>query len=189
MDPDTRAQHNRDHLRYARDLTDAKWEVLAPLLPAPCRTGRRRTSMREIIAAIFYVLRAGCAWRLLPKSFSTLEDGLLLVCAATRRWRLGGDQPSSDDAGSRARRPRSQFQRCGAGANDDDIEIVVLSHADAPSTRKRQFTPSAPQFHLARLRPARRDGRSSDVSFYPSALLPLLRCCGVPFPALSNQPR
>jgi putative transposase len=67
--PATRAQHNRDHLRYASDLTDAEWSILAPLLPAPCATGCRRTPLRDIIAAIFYVLRAGCAWRMLPKCF------------------------------------------------------------------------------------------------------------------------
>jgi transposase len=67
--PTTRAQHNRDHLRYASDLTDAEWAILAPLLPPPCRTGRRRRSLREIVGGIFYVLRSGCAWRTLPKGF------------------------------------------------------------------------------------------------------------------------
>ena len=29
----TRAQHMRDGLRFATDVTDAEWVVLAPLLP------------------------------------------------------------------------------------------------------------------------------------------------------------
>ncbi len=37
--PTTRAQHNRDHLRYASDVTDAEWRLLAPHLSPPCRTG------------------------------------------------------------------------------------------------------------------------------------------------------
>ena len=68
--PATRRQHSRAGLRYASDLTDAEWAVLAPLLPPAPRRGRRRAwPEREIVNAIFYVLRAGCAWRLLPDSF------------------------------------------------------------------------------------------------------------------------
>jgi putative transposase len=68
--PTTRRQHSREHLRYGSDLTDEEWEILAPFMPAPARTGRpRRWTLREIINAIFYVLRSGCAWSLLPKDF------------------------------------------------------------------------------------------------------------------------
>ncbi|WP_333669505.1 IS5 family transposase [Elioraea tepidiphila] len=66
----TRAQHSRAGLRYASDLTDDEWRLLEPLLPGVPRCGRRRAwPLREIANAIFYVLRAGCAWRLLPDSF------------------------------------------------------------------------------------------------------------------------
>lgn len=68
--PATRREHSRDHLRYGSDLTDAEWEIIAPFMPRPAKTGRpREWSMREIMSAIFYVLRAGCAWRMLPKDF------------------------------------------------------------------------------------------------------------------------
>lgn len=68
--PATRRQHSRDHLRYGSDLSDAEWEILAPFMPAPARTGRpRQWPLREIMNAIFYVLRGGIAWRLLPKDF------------------------------------------------------------------------------------------------------------------------
>ena len=68
--PATRRRHSREHLRYASDLTDAEWALLEPLLPPPRRTGRPRAwPMREILNAIFYVLRAGCPWRMLPESF------------------------------------------------------------------------------------------------------------------------
>lgn len=68
--PTTRRQHSRDHLRYGSDLTDAEWEFITPFMPPPGRTGRpRRWTMREIMNAIFYALRAGCPWRLLPKDF------------------------------------------------------------------------------------------------------------------------
>src|SRR5690606_2233806 len=68
--PATRCQHNRDHLRYGSDLTDAEWEILAPFIPPAAKTGRpRQWMMREIMNAIFYVLRSGCSWRLLPTDF------------------------------------------------------------------------------------------------------------------------
>src|SRR3712207_648050 len=64
--PTTRRQHSREDLRYETDLTDAEWAVIAPLLPAPCGRGRPRTCLRQIVNAIFYVLRGGIPWRLLP---------------------------------------------------------------------------------------------------------------------------
>ena len=66
----TRAQHRREGLRFASDLTDAEWAVIAPLLPAPAHTGRPPAwPLREIVNAIFYVLRGGIPWRLLPPCF------------------------------------------------------------------------------------------------------------------------
>ena len=65
--PTTRQQHSRTATRYQTDLTDAEWRVIAPHLPNPCATGRpREWPMREIVNGIFYVMRAGCAWRLVP---------------------------------------------------------------------------------------------------------------------------
>jgi transposase len=69
--PTTRLDHSREHLRYGSDLTDAEWEIIAPFLPAPGKTGRpRRWPMREIMNAIFYVLRSGCPWRMVPDCFA-----------------------------------------------------------------------------------------------------------------------
>ena len=52
---------------YPSDLTDGEWLFLEPLVPAPKRGGRpSKYPRREIINAIRYVARTGCAWRLLP---------------------------------------------------------------------------------------------------------------------------
>ena len=65
--PTTRQQHSRTVMRYQTDLTDAEWRVIAPHLPVPRAMGRpREWPMREIVNGIFYVMRAGCPWRLLP---------------------------------------------------------------------------------------------------------------------------
>jgi transposase len=66
--PATRRQHSREGLRYETDVTDGEWAVIEPLMPAPSARGRPRAwPLREIINAIFYVLRGGIAWRLIPK--------------------------------------------------------------------------------------------------------------------------
>jgi len=55
---------------YQSDLSDEEWSFLEPLLPAPRATGRPKThSTREVFNAIFYIVRGGCAWRLLPHDF------------------------------------------------------------------------------------------------------------------------
>src|SRR3954464_803389 len=55
---------------YDTDLTDAQWAILGPLLPPPPGGGRPRTTdLREVLNAILYVLRTGCAWDLMPHDF------------------------------------------------------------------------------------------------------------------------
>jgi putative transposase len=56
---------------YSTDLTDEQWKRLEPFFPPvqreDGRNGRRRVySYREILNGIFYIVRAGCAWQLLP---------------------------------------------------------------------------------------------------------------------------
>ncbi len=56
--------------RYPTDLTDAQWALLAPLIPPPKPGGRpAKHDRRELVDAMLYWLRAGCAWRLLPHDF------------------------------------------------------------------------------------------------------------------------
>jgi putative transposase len=55
---------------YSTTLSDTEWEVVRPLLPQESRTGRpRQHSLRTLLDAIFYAVRAGCAWRLLPQEW------------------------------------------------------------------------------------------------------------------------
>lgn len=55
---------------YATDLTDVQWDILRALLPPAPGGGRPRTTdMRQVVNAILYVLRSGCAWHLLPHDF------------------------------------------------------------------------------------------------------------------------
>ena len=55
---------------YQTDLSDAEWSCLEPHLPAPKANGRPRLyPPREVLDAIFYLDRSGCAWRLVPHDF------------------------------------------------------------------------------------------------------------------------
>ena len=52
---------------YSTDLTDGQWARIAPFIPPAKPGGRPRSvDMREILNAICYVVRSGCAWRLIP---------------------------------------------------------------------------------------------------------------------------
>ncbi len=67
---DTRRDYVRPSGTYASDVTDREWALLAPLLPAPRPGGRPRTTcLRRVVNAIFYLLQAGCQWRMLPRDF------------------------------------------------------------------------------------------------------------------------
>ena len=72
---------------YETDLTDEEWAVLEPLLPPPQPGGRKRTTnIREVINAVFYLLRTGVQWSNLPHDFppeGTVRDYY-------HRWKRNG---------------------------------------------------------------------------------------------------
>jgi putative transposase len=74
---------------YPSDLTDEQWRVIQPLLPKRKmgKAGRPRTvQQRDLIDAIFYILRSGCAWRMLPHDFPPWGTVASQFC----RWRKNG---------------------------------------------------------------------------------------------------
>ncbi|HEY5881095.1 MAG TPA: IS5 family transposase [Nakamurella sp.] len=73
--------------RYPSDLTDAQWEVIAPLVPEPGSGGRPAIHpRRRIVDAILYLNRTGCAWRQLPHDFPPWAT----VFWYFKRWREDG---------------------------------------------------------------------------------------------------
>lgn len=82
---------------YPTDLNDKQWQVVAPLMPkskmekCPGQVGRGRGrprlhSLREILNAIFYVVKNGCQWRALPHDFPPWQS----IYHYFRLWRING---------------------------------------------------------------------------------------------------
>ena len=76
--------------RYDTDLTEEAWALIAPILPAQRQHGRpRTTNLRAVVNAIFYLLRTGCQWRLLPREFpgpSTITSGPGTTLVFGSKW-------------------------------------------------------------------------------------------------------
>jgi putative transposase len=72
---------------YPTDLSDREWQIIEPYVPAPRVGGRPpRHERRTLLNAIFYIVRSGCAWRLLPTNFPCWKT----VYHYFRLWRLDG---------------------------------------------------------------------------------------------------
>jgi putative transposase len=75
----------RTKVEYPSDLSEAQWQLVAPVLRRA--TGHSgHVPRREILNAIFYVLRTGCQWRYLPVSYPNWKT----VYSCFRRWSLSG---------------------------------------------------------------------------------------------------
>jgi len=69
-DTTTRPLYERHSGRYASDVLDAEWALIAPIIDRQNRRGRpRKTDMREVWNATQYIVTTGCQWRMLPKDF------------------------------------------------------------------------------------------------------------------------
>ena len=102
------------HQPYSTDLTDAQWEIVAPLLPPPRPRGRRPSvDRRRVLDGIFYQAKNACGWRDLPRDFPNhktvyayferwRDDGTLASVyeALHRRWRRENGRDEDPSAGS-----------------------------------------------------------------------------------------
>ena len=74
-------------MRYTSDLTHAEWQLIDYCFPKPSKKGRRRKHpFRELLNAVFYLVRTGCQWRNLPKDFAPWRT----VYHYFRLWKRNG---------------------------------------------------------------------------------------------------
>ncbi|MEO1765225.1 MAG: IS5 family transposase [Cyanobacteria bacterium J06629_18] len=74
---------------YPTDISDIEWDLIKPMIPAERKGKRgkkREVDMREIVNAIFYILRAGCSWRMMPHDLPPWQT----VYSYFRRWERKG---------------------------------------------------------------------------------------------------
>ena len=71
---------------YPSDLTGFQWSLIKPHLPVYPGGRPRKTDLRDVVDAIFYILRTGCQWRYLPKDFPPKST----VWRYFNQWRHNG---------------------------------------------------------------------------------------------------
>ncbi len=104
---------------YPSNLTSAQWVLIAPYLPGAKNGGRpRKVDLRAVLDAIFYVLCAGCAWRMLPGDFPNWQT----VYGYFRRWRQAG-------IGERIHRYLRDWLRLGCNRSCSASVAIVDSHS------------------------------------------------------------
>lgn len=111
--------------RYGTDLSDAAWALVAPVLPPAKAGGRPRTTdLRAVLGAIFYLLRTGCQWRLLPRDFPPWST----VHHYFRTWRRTGVW---------VRLHRALYARARAAAGRSPCPTLVIMDGQSVKTTER----------------------------------------------------
>lgn len=117
--------HRREAGQYSTDLTDAEWRLVADLFERPegSRGVPARYERRHLVDACCYVLRTGCAWRLLPSSFAPWQA----VYKAFVRW------VEADAFEQMQHRLRQQWRtRIGRSAEPSAAIIDAQSNRSSP---------------------------------------------------------
>lgn len=111
---------------YPSDTTDVEWQLIMPHLPTVSGKGRpRQHAWRDIIDAIFYILRTGCQWRSLPADFPPWRT----VYTYFYRWRWQGWWQTLNDSLSEQLRTTQGRNACPGAAIIDSQSIKATPTA------------------------------------------------------------
>lgn len=104
---------------YDSSLTDDQWQLLEPMLPKPGKMGRPPLDRRTIMDAIFYIVKGGVQWRLLPSDFPCWKT----VYHVFRKWTLDHTWEALNDR-LRAQVREQEGKRCRPTAAILDSQSV-----------------------------------------------------------------
>ena len=83
----------RSRKAYKSDRSDEQWKLIEPLIPPAKPGGHPRTvDLREVVNAIFYVLRTGCPWEMLPHDLPPYSLLVLLLLSLAEKGSLAKDE-------------------------------------------------------------------------------------------------
>jgi putative transposase len=129
---------------YKTDITEAQWQILQPLIPAAKPGGHPRTAnMREVVNGIFYVLRTGCGWEMLPHDlppYSTVYyyfRRLLLRTTLRERQKTGVWQQMNKALRQRLRQQEGRNPQPSAAIARSAPAKLIADSQSVKTTEKR----------------------------------------------------
>ena len=110
---------------YPTDLTDQQWDLMRPCIPPAKPGGRRReVDIREILNALFYLERTGCAWRMLPHEFPNWNT----VYTYFRNWKRDNTWDAIHDTLHRTTRVLAE--------RDEEPSAAIIDSQSVKTTEK-----------------------------------------------------
>ena len=112
---------------YPSDLTDEQWALVEPLIPGTSGGRPRKTPMRDVLDALFYLARTGCQWRFLPQDFPPRST----VWEYFGRWRRDGTLARIHDALREKVRKAEGRKRTPSAASIDSQSVAATEGGEA----------------------------------------------------------